>query len=78
MFTRDDVERSAETPIFLSPTQTAAITGLALSSVFELLRHGELASVRHGKRRLISRRSIEAWATAKLAEAGHSGGEGAA
>lgn len=56
--------------IFVSPEEAAQVLRLSRSRVFELLARGELASVRNGKRRLISRRSIEDWAAAQLAEAG--------
>lgn len=55
--------------IFVSTEAACAMMGgIARSKLFELLRTGELASVRLGKRRLISRASIEEWAERMLAE----------
>ena len=70
----DGIGAQAEkAPIFNSPDTTAIALGISRSAVYELLRAGELASVRHGKRRLISRASVEAWARRQLAEAGFDG-----
>ena len=56
--------------IFVSPEEAAALLRVSRSAMYELLRNGEIASVRHGKRRLVARASIERWAEEKLAAAG--------
>jgi excisionase family DNA binding protein len=45
-------------PILLSAEQVATMLGVNRSTVFDLLRRGDLASVRIGRRRLISRSAI--------------------
>lgn len=59
--------------IFLSPERAAEILRISRSAMFELIRAGEIASIRHGKRRLIARRSVEDWAERQLAAAGFAG-----
>ena len=56
-------------PIFLSPDVVYRMLGISRSELFRLLRAGEIESFRHGKRRLISRASVEAWAETRLSEA---------
>jgi excisionase family DNA binding protein len=56
--------------IFLSPDAAADVLGITRTAIFDLVRTGELASIRPGKRRLISRQSLEDWAARQLAAAG--------
>lgn len=51
------------------------VGGLTRSRLFELLRQGEIESIRLGKQRLISARSLEGWVEAQLAQA-RAGGAG--
>lgn len=46
-------------PILLSAEQVAFVLGVHRATVFDLLRKGDLASVRIGRRRLISRSAID-------------------
>ena len=50
--------------------EAGALLHLSRSAVFDLIRRGELASTRHGKRRLISRASVERWANRRLNDEG--------
>jgi len=61
-----------EPSLFETIEGATALLRIPRTAIFELLRQGELASIRHGKRRLISRRSIEEWANRQLAAAGGS------
>lgn len=61
----------AARPIFVSPETAAALLGISRSAAYDLLRAGDLESVRHGKRRLVSRASVDVWAQAQLAAAGY-------
>lgn len=56
--------------VFVSPEDAGRALGISRTAVYELLAQGELASIRHGKRRLITRRSLEEWAERQLAAAG--------
>ena len=53
--------------VFVSPETAAALLGLSRSAVYNLLREGEIASVKRGKRRLVSRESVQEWAEHQLA-----------
>lgn len=57
----------AERPIFVSPQVTSDLLGLPRTAVFRLLRERRLDSVRVGKRRLVSRASVERFADELLA-----------
>ncbi len=41
------------------PTEAASVLGLGRNRIFELLRSGELRSVKYGRTRLIPRTAIE-------------------
>jgi len=41
------------------PSDAAALLGIGRNRVFELLKSGELASVKYGRTRLIPRKAIE-------------------
>ena len=41
------------------PNEAAAVIGISRNRVFEMLKSGDLASVKYGRTRLISRRAIE-------------------
>lgn len=56
--------------VFVSVQDAAELLHLSRTAIFELVRTREIASVRHGKRRLIGRRSLDAWAASRLADAG--------
>ena len=58
------------TAIFVSPETAGALLGITRTKIYDLLREGELASVRLGKRRLIARASVSEWAQRQLAAAG--------
>lgn len=57
-------------PLFETIEGATALLRIPRTAIFELIRQGEIASIRHGKRRLISRRSMEEWANRQLAAAG--------
>ncbi|MCA9831525.1 MAG: helix-turn-helix domain-containing protein [Dehalococcoidia bacterium] len=63
---------AATDAIFVSPETAAAILGISRSAIYDLLKgpKPELDSVRHGKRRLVTRASVVRWAQARLREAG--------
>lgn len=52
--TANDIERLAYKPI-----EAAELLGVSRSRLFQLLRSGELESVRYGRTRLIPRSSLE-------------------
>ena len=56
----------APSAIFLSPADAGRMLGISRSAVYGLLGQGELDSVKHGKRRLITRSSVERWAQNQL------------
>jgi excisionase family DNA binding protein len=47
-------------PVTHTINDTCAVTGLGRTRIYELLADGSLESVRLGRRRLVTRRSIEA------------------
>jgi excisionase family DNA binding protein len=49
----------------LSVPDAAVALGLAESTVWEMIKNGEIQSFQHKRRRLISIRAIEAWIAAK-------------
>lgn len=56
--------------VLIGPEDAAVALGISRTAVFELLARGELASARVGKRRLISRKSVEDWAARQMAASG--------
>jgi hypothetical protein len=54
----------------MSVDELMGFLGLRKTEVFELLASGAIASVKHGKRRLVFRRSAVRWLAAKLAPVG--------
>ncbi len=59
-----------ETPIFVRPEGAARLLGISRMAVYQLLREGELPSLKMGRRRMIPREAVEAWARQRMQEAG--------
>lgn len=56
------------TSLFISVPETARLLSVAQSTVWRLLSEGEIASFKHGKRRLIKREDLVEWVNRKVAE----------
>lgn len=52
----------SEQPIFCSVLEAARLLGIGRSATYMLISSNALRSVKHGKRRLVSRESINAYA----------------
>jgi excisionase family DNA binding protein len=52
---------TGESRLAFSPDETAQLLGVSPELVFDLLRTGQLKSVKAGRRRLISRANIDAF-----------------
>lgn len=58
-----------EKPHFYSVVEAARMLGIGRSVAYQLISSNALASVKHGKRRLVSAQSVENYATALLRSA---------
>lgn len=54
-------------PLLLTPEQAAYLIGKSRTEVYSLIRTGQVASVKSGRRRLVSRASCERFVEALLA-----------
>lgn len=56
--------------IVMTPEEAAAYLRVSRTRVYQLIHDGELKSAKDGKRRILHRDSVIAWAEAKFAAAG--------
>lgn len=54
-------------PLLLTPEQAAFLIGRSRTEIYALIRTGQVASVKAGRRRLVSRSSCEQYVEALLA-----------
>lgn len=59
-------ETKMEPALLGTEDSRAYLGGISRSALFGLLRSGDLQSIRHGKRRLILRTSLDAWINQRL------------
>lgn len=46
---------------YFSPEELAELIGIGRTSAYAILRRGEIASYKIGRRRIVSRADVEAW-----------------